>query len=565
MRIFIAAICISLLICNGINAQLSVEQMLVAGQCELFDSSVPLECTSILARSSRTVWTAPSLGLSQQSLASQLFNVAPPFNLSVTSPLFAMHYDCAFAYMRLWCGTALQQCSEAPAELVGVSALFHAPCKSVCRDANDQCADFWRQNGAPPIDCDQLSQLGGGVEQWPELNVSEGTPFVCDSMPIEMLGALEYECPPPLIFVGPDRADPLTGLPCSASCRTQSTWLTPGGESAFEAGFITLSVLGWISIVGVVVVIVTYAAFEALRAFPQRLVPGIGIGLFFLLLNLVISSFRGTFEFGCDDDITLSVSGACRASAFFLWLGGLLTGMYWTMFALTLFHNVALSMKPERIARIEWLIHLLAWSVSLGFSIGVVSVDGWLGFQSTIPYCMFTTSTPSYVNWSFFNGFLLGCAVLVVVCMTVVVVRVWRSVRSTEGKSYRNNISLQLSLFTITFAIVIASSVASLAVYERDRDSSAQSIEDWYACVFSAGVLGDCNIEPTPASIYWIIITQYSAIGIYFFLVFFVFSAHNRALWPKAFANWRAGRPVFDVSMSTTSRGTAHSSPSTQR
>jgi hypothetical protein len=202
MRI-LAILIVALLFLQCCHAQVvDPAALLAAGQCEPFDTSVPLECSSLFSTLSPSIWTAPFFGLSQQVLVSQLFNLVPSLNVSVVTPLFAMPYSCAMHYMRLWCSTSLKTCSDVSAQSgLPFSAAFHSPCKSVCRDANAQCDDFWRQNGVPPIDCDQLEPLSG-AEQWPEASNDSSAVFACNPVPIETLGALEYECPSPLIYVG---------------------------------------------------------------------------------------------------------------------------------------------------------------------------------------------------------------------------------------------------------------------------------------------------------------------------------------------------------------------------
>jgi hypothetical protein len=140
--------------------------ILSAGSCEPFDSRLR-GCQALLSGS--MVWTAPPLGATQESLEAQLYNVNALTNSSIMDPITAMPHECASLYLRLFCGTTFQRCTDATLPSVGLVAVPHAPCKSVCRDMNAACATFFASLGlGGGIDCDRESVLVPGTEQWPD-------------------------------------------------------------------------------------------------------------------------------------------------------------------------------------------------------------------------------------------------------------------------------------------------------------------------------------------------------------------------------------------------------------
>jgi Frizzled/Smoothened family membrane region len=534
---------------------------IVAQQCEQFDES-PQACQGLL--SSHQIFTAASLGLTQQSLEAQLWNVNPLTNASLMSPVAAMPYECATYYLRLICGTAFMRCDSVPTGQVGIDGepvfvvIPHRPCKSVCRDVNEVCGALFRGAGLPPLDCNQLSPLDG-TEQWPEFN-STAPPQQCEVWPVEDMGTVDYECPAPFEFVAPLR-DPNTGLPCAWLCKDQNRGFFQDG---YGTVFTMTGVLGWLSMAGSIYISVTYAVFPPMRAFPRRLVLCIALSLIVYMIGLVGSNVQGEDDFACSDEVTLSYTGTCRGLGGISIYGSYMSASYWWVQIVVLFHNVALGRKPENLFRWEWLIH--AWCVLMPLAmtliIAYIGDQRYLGTSGSLSFCNLA-NTPKWLPWSLLHSYLLFYLATGIVMMTGVLWRFARHTGTKAARSYRRNMVLQLLIFGLYYLGVLIIVVAIQAYATDEGDALSSSVTDFYTCVLSGG--GDaCNellYDFSPALVYFFTVFV-SIQGIVLFIVFGVLSEVNRKLWPTLCRNVAQGRSLFDSIGTTTASGTTGGSSS---
>lgn len=294
-----------------------------AGRCEDF-SQAPLACQSTLRGSWASVWTAPSLGLTQEVWEAQMYGPVlstPTQYVAYLDVISSLPYkNCAEAYAQLICPTFFPPCvpNPDPSTKAVIQVLPVPVCRSVCLAVNNACRDH--QEGLDLLDCYNTTNPLTGALQWPDDNTSSCTHAPILNAEVERSVLLEYACPPPLVFQ-PDIPDQFSALGCSSTCMDKLFIVT--SQHNYHSLYYVNTVLSWISFVLVCVLMVTIAIFKPLRQYPTRIVFYICIGLFVGYLGPIGASFTG-FGYSCKDETQLAEGVSyCGFYAWTVYFGGL--------------------------------------------------------------------------------------------------------------------------------------------------------------------------------------------------------------------------------------------------
>ena len=395
---------------QGIRAT-SQTDLLSLGQCEPFDD-YPSICSAFLSSGPFSqVWTAPALGLTQEFFAAQGYQPVSLSPTQATSPFqlsSSMPYACAYNYLALMCPTFLRPCAaDFPVSLTETANIPLNLCRSGCIMANDACAAFWTNLGLPPLNCSREDPLTGGVLYPPDAS-SFAPPCVPLPVPIEIPAEFELSCPPPLEFVHPSQGEDLfTGLPCALPCH-KAIRLSTREEHAYDARFITYSVLNWLSFIGSIVTVCVYLAIPLLRTYPFRIAIYIGLGFILFHMGFIGNSFIGISDLSCEDRYTIQVHGWCKANIFLALGTSMFSSFWWIFQAFLLFWSIGL-LKAQDVSGHDWLeipylLIALIYSITIGLVLTFLPLfDGTGGTVTGLPYCGFTPYRVCFILFYFFS------------------------------------------------------------------------------------------------------------------------------------------------------------------
>jgi hypothetical protein len=236
----------------------SAAAVLAAGRCETFDQQ-PTQCIDLLQGSE--VWVSNPYGLTQE-----YFN-AVMISAHLLDPVPLMPYQCAVAYLRLICSTALRPC--APAGTLAPEALPLSVCQSACESVNEVCQQtFAALNTSLPC-ATQRDPLTGGL-QWPETGCLPAG--LLPPINTSVVPPVVYPCPEPLVFVGPGDDAPFGPWACAGKCHDKLRLPSGVTYEEYDERAIVWEVFNWISFVSVMVTLVILFLSPASREFPARLV-----------------------------------------------------------------------------------------------------------------------------------------------------------------------------------------------------------------------------------------------------------------------------------------------------
>ena len=540
-----------------IQGTLSQTPDLTLFTCEPFDG-YPIECVSVLGvtGTNASIYVSNVQGLTQEYFASLFYSNGAPFDL-----LPALSYDCAQLYVRLWCPTFLQPCTEIgpPINL----AAPQPPCQDVCQEFNYQCA----KGGIPAMDCNLLNPLSGGP-LWPNYTytVIESLPS-CSFMPVEDLGPLDVICPENSVFY-PD-GDPKVPEPrpiCALPCGDFFTIFTGYKTDNLQNGFIEISVLACISLLCSVIMIITFLIFPPLREWPRRIVLFMAIGIFFENLGWVgNSTYRSMTNLACDTHVAINYFGGwCTFQAWSVLFGALVVLCWWCTQAFILFWNVGLMRDPKQLAKLEPLFHLFNWTWPLICSL-VFLGRRELGALPGYNYCWIAPDSPLALQWIFFYTILFVGLFIVSICLSITMFRLCResTLKSTFWERWKYQ--LQLGTFAFYFLLAVTYVLAfRLESIEANQSRLEAAVGDIYQCVLVEEGGDSCSSYTLNLYLFFSQGILFGIQGIMLLIIFLVLNEYNRNLFILACRNLKEGRSIFYLPQggSTSTSGSGNSTAS---
>ena len=498
------------------------EELLASSKCEPFDQQ-PVSCVDFMGTGE--VWTVPSYGLTQEYFNGKMFEFLFKDNTSGITILEItniMPYDCATAYLRLICPTFFQPCTSDSDVLEGVS-IPHPVCRSVCDDTNLACSDFWVSNAIPQLNCTFLypSEL-----------------FTCVIPPVIQQNAT-YHCPQPTMLIAPE-VDPNSGLPCAVPCSTKVTLVYPEDQQdSFSDQYIALSVLSWISFIGVILTFFAALVSPAIRQFPQRILLHLGSGLFVLHLGPVGSSFFGAVDLVCKDFQWVTATGSwCKFASFCLFWGSVYTSIWWVYLAFILFWNDVLKRsKDRRIERGEYVLLVVAafWTTLESLiMLWYPSEDASGGYLSGFPFCGLGPKADRDLFWGLVMGTVMTCLLLVILFILPVLFTTLTKCTKCNLSCVIERVLNELSrfLFIFSFIFVVIAVVAVQSWGEQFRSHVAFEVQNWYGCMLFGLVPWEiCTRGSVNISLWWFQNLTLGLLGTCYFITFCLAHRKRTRLW----------------------------------
>src|SRR3990167_59344 len=503
-------------------------------------------------RTSEYVWSWNELGYTQEYLWAQ--------SIPYTNFVHLMSDDCAQTYLQLMCPTLMPSCTILNDNIVVLIPV----CKSLCEETNIKCKSFWQQNNLPIINCNQSWFLDNRLEQWPNQVFNKRQSQ--DNEPNQIFNKYDNEevnqefhsncllpeekhypipCPKPLIYIGPD-VDYYTGLSCSSTCRDKLHLQ----QSDFESMFLVAGILNIISLVATIFVLLTYLIIRPLRAWPQRVILCMGVGMLIQHSVLCINFWMGIDDALCQNEYELDTTGWAVASGFFLLFGALITASWWLFQAGLVFWCIGLLRQDvNRIlySKIMWVVHTWNWGYPLIAAI-VCLLDSkedtgtGLGALEGIPWAFTSWYSINGVVWALFYAVILTYLCCIIIFGLVGLYRL-SSADLSRSPLTKHNFQLSLILFTSVYSLIAISILANKAWNDVHYSEIKDGLTDWYSCVLQGGI--DCKPSYTfSRGLAWTVAICISTQGWWLLCIFVLLSKNVRSLIYCAGLNLYWGNPI---------------------
>ncbi|KAL6054288.1 hypothetical protein QOT17_017482 [Balamuthia mandrillaris] len=562
----------------GVVCLLSFNPLANGQTCELWDKQPEL-CSRFPGYHGEQVYIYVPEG---STLSEQVSYVAAAINVLGS---FGQTYGdtgnyCNNRYLMLACSTHLRPCETVPSsttndgETVAVPLLIpRQPCRSLCLEyRSEKCIALTDSlgipignglyyppgNTAPPVSC--FNETEFGVPYFLEGNVTVPLDrFSLQDLPAEMEGmenftlscnemsaeSMELSCEYPLALDADNQR-------CSFECPLPSY-----SDEQYDNIKVLQLTFGWLSLVGSLLVALSYGLHPSLRSFPANLILMTALATNIATFAIILPTFAthettwcgvdGSYIFpsvyaGVDEIVMtfntnelLAKSHLCSFQGFVLMFGFLSTTMWWVIISFNMFLTVYFGKKLPTsrmwVVGLQVTFHVVGWVVPFVLTLIPTAADR-MAFGPGDTFC-FVSSEDDRAYFITFWALPVAIALLVgLVLFAAAIVRILHlAISLGEGKKacmtyYR------LGLFILIFMMVYT----FIFAYTLQVATNLEAIEDGYSAYFSCLLqsgLEVCSLDEDVSNYHLAALKgfAYAVLGFLLFLNFCLSEAVGRLWW----------------------------------
>ncbi|KAL6052190.1 hypothetical protein QOT17_018718 [Balamuthia mandrillaris] len=467
------------------------------------------------------------------------------------------------------------------------------PCKEMCFEYGEACADFWSSFGVPlgfglffpngssqiPLDCDERDPFtqdrSSPFYEASFFNVSSAN----STNGIATASCLGKElksdqfftgCVEPLVPAGDNR--------CGFECPLPSL-----EEDQYDAVKIMQTVLGWISWVSSLLLILTYSIDKKLRKWPSNLILMVSISAHIAAGAIILPSMAGYENVWCGVDGSVAApdityyrydpetgsadiemnndglifkSELCSFQGFLLLFGFLAGTMWWALIAFNMFLQINFSEKIPTTKRFrvgqQIIFHVIGWGIPLLLAI-IPSAADRIGFSSAATFCFLTNEDDAaylIALWFVPVSLLLFPSLVFFLCSIGRILFVgvkYNKLKQLLVSNYR--IAVFVGVFLLVYTCIFAYTIQ----VEANEDNIQEGYNKYYRCLTYEYTVKKCELSEDVSSYPLVILRGFGFSGLGLFLLLTFMSWEWRVIYRKLWKRTRSRLSSYTTSSNKSS------------